>query len=195
MSGIDNTPKKEVVLPSGIKVKPIYGPEDVKGMDYKRDLGDAGEYPYTRGIYPLMYRDRPWIIRQYSGFSAGEDTNTRLKFLMQRGVTGLSLAFGLPSQMGLDSDHPLAEDEVGRAGVAIDTLRDMEDIFNGIPGIPAPEPKSRTTLCGTSESTLPIPSDGNTCRIARSLRSRGDIRLVFSDAAWRRRQYSRRAAR
>lgn len=133
MSGIDNTPKKEVVLPSGIKVKPIYGPEDVKGMDYKRDLGDAGEYPYTRGIYPLMYRDRPWIIRQYSGFSAGEDTNTRLKFLMQRGVTGLSLAFGLPSQMGLDSDHPLAEDEVGRAGVAIDTLRDMEDIFNGIP--------------------------------------------------------------
>lgn len=123
----------DVVLESGIKVKPIYGPEDVKDIDFKEDIGEPGEYPFTRGIHKYMYRFRPFTMRQYSGFATAKETNKRFKYLIKHGQTGLNVAFDLPTQCGLDSDDPLAEGEVGRVGMAIDTLKDMEDAFKGIP--------------------------------------------------------------
>lgn len=116
----------------GAELKPFYGPEDVSGIDYQRDIGNPGDYPYVRGNHPLMYRSRPLLHRVYSGFLSGEDTNTRLKYLTEQGLRGLSLALDLPTQLGLDSGDPRAEGEVGRVGVAIDTLQDMEDILKGI---------------------------------------------------------------
>lgn len=124
---------KRVVLESGIEVKPVYTPDDIKDLEYERDLGNPGEYPYTRGIHPDMYRSRPWTIRQYAGFGTPKETNERFKFLIQNGQTGLNVAFDLPTQLGLDSDDPLAEGEVGRVGMAVDTLRDFEVAFEGIP--------------------------------------------------------------
>jgi methylmalonyl-CoA mutase N-terminal domain/subunit len=125
--------EKEVILESGIKVKPVYTPEDVKDIDYNKDVQDPGKYPYTRGIHPYMYRARPWTMRQYSGFATARETNKRFKYLIEHGQTGLNVAFDLPTQMGLDSDDPRAEGEVGRVGMAVDTLKDMEYAFEGIP--------------------------------------------------------------
>jgi methylmalonyl-CoA mutase N-terminal domain/subunit len=113
---------------SGIEVKPVYTPDDVP-----RAPEPPGEPPFTRGIYPDMYRGRPWTIRQYAGFSSAEETNARFRYLLERGQTGLSIAFDLPTQLGLDSDDPRAEGEVGRTGVAIDSLADMELLLDGIP--------------------------------------------------------------
>ena len=118
---------------SGIEVKPLYGPPDLEGFDYQEKLGDPGEYPYTRGPYPSMYRGRPWTMRQYAGFGTAQETNQRFKYLTENGQTGLSVAFDLPTQMGRDSDHQLALGEVGKVGVAIDSLLDMRDLFDGIP--------------------------------------------------------------
>lgn len=118
---------------TGVKVKLFYDPEDMPRFDYETSLGNPGQYPYTRGIYPTMYRGKLWTMRQYAGFSTSENTNSRFKFLLEQGQTGLSLALDLPTQLGLDSDDPLAKDDVGKLGVAIDTLRDMEEIFEGIP--------------------------------------------------------------
>ena len=118
---------------TGVNVKLFYKPEDVPRFDYETSLGDPGRYPYTRGIYPTMYRGKLWTMRQYAGFATSENTNTRFKFLLDQGQTGLSLALDLPTQLGLDSDDPLARDDVGKLGVAIDTLRDMEEMFDGIP--------------------------------------------------------------
>lgn len=118
---------------TGIKVKLSYDPTDVPQFDYETSLGNPGQYPYTRGIYPSMYRSRLWTMRQYAGFSTSDNTNSRFKFLLNQGQTGLSLALDLPTQLGLDSDDPLAKDDVGKLGVAIDTLRDMEEMFDGIP--------------------------------------------------------------
>ena len=118
---------------SGIEIKPLYRPEDLgDGFDYVEKLGDPGEYPYTRGVYPTMYRGRPWTMRQYAGFGTAQETNARFKYLIEAGQTGLSVAFDLPTQMGRDSDHPLALGEVGKVGVAIDSLLDMRDLFEGI---------------------------------------------------------------
>jgi len=117
---------------SGIEVKPLYGPDDLEGFDYPEKLGDPGEYPYTRGVYPSMYRGRPWTMRQYAGFGTARETNERFKYLTENGQTGLSVAFDLPTQMGRDSDHALALGEVGKVGVAIDSLLDMRDLFDGI---------------------------------------------------------------
>ena len=125
--------EKEVILESGIKVKPVYKPEDIKNIDYIKDIQNPGEYPYTRGIHPFMYRARPWTMRQYSGFATARETNKRFKYLIEQGQTGLNVAFDLPTQMGLDSDDPQAEGEVGRVGMAVDTLKDMEYAFEGIP--------------------------------------------------------------
>ncbi len=124
---------KDVVLESGIKVKPIYTPEDVKGTDYEKEIQKPGEYPFTRGIHQFMYRSRPFTMRQYSGFATARETNKRFKYLIEHGQTGLNVAFDLPTQMGLDSDDPMAEGEVGRVGMAVDTLKDMEEAFEGIP--------------------------------------------------------------
>jgi len=115
----------------GIEVKRVYTPEDVGGGT--SDPGAPGEYPYTRGIYPTMYRGRLWTMRQYAGYATAEESNRRYRYLLAQGQTGLSIAFDLPTQMGYDSDHPLAQPEVGKVGVAIDSLADMEVLFEGIP--------------------------------------------------------------
>jgi len=111
----------------------LFTPDDTKDIDYSRDLGGPGEYPFTRGIYPTMYTGRLWTMRQYAGFGTAEESNRRYKYLLEQGQTGLSVAFDLPTQMGYDSDHPLSVGEVGKTGVAIDTLRDMEILLSGIP--------------------------------------------------------------
>jgi len=125
---------QEVILQSGIKVKPVYTPEDLEaaGFQYKRDLADPGTYPFTRGIHPLGFRSRAWTTRQYTGFGTPAETNERFKLMISHGQTGLNVAFDLPSQMGLDSDDPLAEGEVGRVGMAVDSLRDFEIAFKDI---------------------------------------------------------------
>ncbi|TET71694.1 MAG: methylmalonyl-CoA mutase [Candidatus Aminicenantes bacterium] len=118
---------------SGKKIKELYTPLDLDGFDYLKQLSFPGEYPYTRGIHPTMYRGRLWTMRQFSGFGTAEDTNKRYKYLLSHGQTGLSVAFHLPTIMGFDSDHPLAQGEIGKCGVAIDSLADMEILFNEIP--------------------------------------------------------------
>jgi len=125
--------KEEFFTESGIPVKRLYTPLDLEGSDYVRDLAFPGEYPYTRGVYPSMYRGRLWTMRNYAGFGTAEDTNKRFRYLLKQGMPGLSVAFDLPTQIGYDSDHPMAEGAVGRVGVAVDTLADMETIFEGIP--------------------------------------------------------------
>ncbi len=118
---------------SGTTIERLYTPLDVESLDYLEDLGFPGEYPYTRGVQPTMYRGRFWTMRQYAGFATAEETNKRYKFLLDKGQTGLSVAFDLPTQIGYDSDHPLSSGEVGKVGVAIDSLADMEILFDGIP--------------------------------------------------------------
>ncbi len=113
-------------------MKTIYTPEDLNGIDYQKDLGEAGEFPFTRGIHKDMYRSRLWTMRQFAGFGSAEETNRRFKYLLSQGETGLSVAFHLPTLMGLDSDYPLSEGEVGRDGVAVDSLKDFEILFDGI---------------------------------------------------------------
>jgi methylmalonyl-CoA mutase N-terminal domain/subunit len=125
-------PKKAFTTVSGRKIKELYTPADLADFDYLGDLNFPGEYPYTRGIHPTMYRGRLWTMRQFSGFGTAEDTNKRYKYLLSHGQTGLSVAFHLPTLMGVDSDHPLAKGEVGQCGVAIDSLADMEILFKGI---------------------------------------------------------------
>src|SRR5437016_3400248 len=118
---------------SGIEKKPVYTPDDLAGFDPRSRLGVPGGYPFTRGIHPTMYRGKLWTMRQFAGFGSAEDTNQRYKFLLEHGQTGLSVAFDFPTLMGYDSDHPRAEGEVGKCGVAISSLADMEDLFRGIP--------------------------------------------------------------
>jgi methylmalonyl-CoA mutase N-terminal domain/subunit len=118
---------------SGIPVERVYSPLSEPGCDYVKDLGFPGGYPYTRGVQPTMYRGRLWTMRQYAGFASAEESNKRYKYLLEQGQTGLSVAFDLPTQIGYDSDHPMARGEVGKVGVAIDSLRDMEVLFEGIP--------------------------------------------------------------
>src|SRR5215216_2697126 len=110
-----------------------FNPHNTRDVDYEKDLGAPGEFPYTRGIYPNMYRGRLWTMRQYAGYATAEESNARYKYLLAQGTTGLSVAFDLPTQIGLDSDDPLAVGEVGKVGVAIDSLDDMERLFAGIP--------------------------------------------------------------
>ncbi len=125
--------RRDFTTVSGRKIQELYSPGDLDDFDYLRDLNFPGEYPYTRGIHPTMYRGRPWTIRQFSGFGTAEDTNKRYKYLLSHGQTGLSVAFQLPTLMGVDSDHLLSQGEIGKCGVAIDTLADMEILFDGIP--------------------------------------------------------------
>ena len=113
--------------------RPFHRPEDLADWDPQRDLGFPGEYPFTRGIYPTGYRSRVWTMRQYAGYGTARESNARFRYLLAQGTTGLSVAFDLPTQVGLDSDHPMALGEVGRSGVAIDSLEDMETLFQGIP--------------------------------------------------------------
>ncbi|MGD9074586.1 MAG: methylmalonyl-CoA mutase family protein [Desulfobacteraceae bacterium] len=125
---------EEVILQSGIKVKPAYTPEDLDrvGFEYLKDLGNPGEFPFTRSLHPLGYRSRNWTTRQYTGFGTPEETNERFRLMISHGQTGLNVAFDLPTQMGYDSDDPMAEGEVGRVGMAVDSLRDFEIAFKDI---------------------------------------------------------------
>ncbi|MCD6265089.1 MAG: methylmalonyl-CoA mutase family protein [Deltaproteobacteria bacterium] len=125
--------KPEFTNTSGIPLKRVYTPLDAAHLDYMKGLGLPGEYPFTRGVQPTMYRGRLWTMRQYAGFGTAEDTNRRYRFLLDAGQTGLSVAFDLPTQIGYDSDHPLAQGEVGKVGVTIDSLKDMETLFDQIP--------------------------------------------------------------
>jgi methylmalonyl-CoA mutase, N-terminal domain len=118
---------------SGLPINNLYTPEDVKDIDFDTEIGWPGEYPYTRGIHPAMYRSRLWTMRQFTGFGTAAQTNERLRYLVSSGATGLSIAFHLPTLMGLDSDHPYSRGEVGRCGVTMDSLQDMETLFSGIP--------------------------------------------------------------
>lgn len=118
---------------SGVEINRLYGPDDLEGVDLDAELGQPGQPPYKRGIHPTMYRSRFWTMRQFSGFGTAEDTNKRFHYLLDNGQTGLSVAFHLPTLMGYDSDHPLSEGEVGKCGVAIDSLADMETLFDQIP--------------------------------------------------------------
>ena len=130
---IDEERLRSAATASGIPLEPLYTPDDAPSDRYLEELGFPGEYPFTRGPYGSMYRERIWTIRQYSGMATAEETNSRYKYLLERGQTGLSVALDLPTQMGYDSDDPLVEEEVGRVGVALDTLADMERLFDGIP--------------------------------------------------------------
>ncbi len=129
---LEKRPPAPAMTPSEIPLEPLYGPESADGRD-PSEIGYPGQYPYTRGLHPSMYRGRLWTFRQYAGFGTAEDTNARYKFLLEQGQTGLSVALDLPTQMGYDSDDPYVEEEVGRVGVAIDTLADMEVIFRDLP--------------------------------------------------------------
>jgi methylmalonyl-CoA mutase N-terminal domain/subunit len=125
-------PQPEPTTISGIPLRPLYTPETTP-IDYGRDLGDPGEYPFTRGVYETMYRGKLWTMRQFAGFGTADETNRRFRYLLEHGQTGLSTAFDMPTLMGYDSDHARSLGEVGREGVAVDTLADMEDLFRGIP--------------------------------------------------------------
>jgi methylmalonyl-CoA mutase N-terminal domain/subunit len=126
---------KEVIYQSGIHVKPVYTPKDLEeiGFEYEKDLADPGSYPFTRSLHPLGYRSRAWTTRQYTGFGTPAETNQRFQYMISHGQTGLNVAFDLPTQMGLDSDDPQALGEVGRVGMAVDSLKDFEIAFKGIP--------------------------------------------------------------
>ena len=118
---------------SGFPIQPVYGPSDLSAWEPAEQLGDPGSYPYTRGVYPTMYTARPWTMRQYAGFGTATESNHRYHQLLAAGTTGLSVAFDLPTQMGYDSDNPIASGEVGKVGVAIDSVDDMRLLFDGIP--------------------------------------------------------------
>ncbi|WP_053955571.1 acyl-CoA mutase large subunit family protein [Inediibacterium massiliense] len=132
---IQKRPERKEIFESGSGevVNRLYTPLDIEDFDYEKDLGMPGSFPYTRGVQPNMYRGRFWTMRMYAGFATAEESNKRYKFLIEQGSMGLSVAFDLPTQIGYDSDHPLAEGEVGKVGVAIDSLADMEILFDGIP--------------------------------------------------------------
>ena len=118
---------------SGLPMDPVISPDELGDRDAERDLGYPGQFPFTRGIYPTMYRGRLWTMRQYAGFGSAIESNRRYRYLLEKGQTGLSVAFDLPTQIGMDSDHPVAQGEVGKVGVAIDSLEDMQTLFDGIP--------------------------------------------------------------
>ena len=136
-------------ISSGTEVEPLYAPEDLTGRDYNEAVGYPGEYPFTRGIQPTMYRGRLWTMRQYAVFASAEESNKRYRYLLEQGQTGLSIAFDLPTQIGYDSDHPLAQGEVGKVGVAIDSLADLEVLFQEIP-------LDKVSTSMTINSTAPI---------------------------------------
>ena len=127
------TAERQFTTISGVPIEPLYGPEDLRGIDWQRDIGVPGEFPYTRGIHRDMYRGKLWTMRQFSGFATPEETNRRYHYLLEQGQTGLSVAFDLPTLMGYDADHALSSGEVGKCGASICSLEDMEILFRGIP--------------------------------------------------------------
>jgi methylmalonyl-CoA mutase N-terminal domain/subunit len=141
--------QQKFITSSEIEVAPLYSPEDLEGSHYDEHVGYPGEYPFTRGAQPSMYRGRLWTMRQYAGYAGAEESNARYRYLLDQGQTGLSVAFDLPTQIGYDSDNPLSEGEVGRVGVAIDSLEDVETLFAGIP-------LDRVSTSMTINATAPV---------------------------------------
>src|SRR2546427_1841771 len=125
--------KEPRMTDAGVEIAPLYTARGLEGFEESRDLGRAGEPPFTRGVYPTMYRGRTWTMRQYAGMGTAAQTNERFRYLLDHGQTGLSIAFDLPTQMGYDSDHPRAQGEVGKTGVAIDSIEDMRRLLRDIP--------------------------------------------------------------
>src|ERR1700674_1710467 len=125
--------ERKAASPSGLPIAAVVNANDLPARDAERDLGYPGQFPFTRGVYPPMYRGRLWPTRQYAGFGSAVESNQRYRYLLAQGVKGLSVAFDLPTQIGMDSDHVLALGEVGKVGVAIDSLEDMQPLFDGIP--------------------------------------------------------------
>ena len=131
---LERMPEREYLrTTSGVPINRIYTPQDMEGTDYSRDIGLPGEYPYTRGVQPTMYRAKPWTMRMFAGFGTAEDTNKRFKYLLSQGQTGLSTAFDMPTLYGYDTDHPMAAGEFGKCGVAVSSLADMEILFADLP--------------------------------------------------------------
>src|SRR5262244_795151 len=130
--GTKQASTKDAKTSSGIEMKVVFRPEDA-AVDYQADLADPGRFPFTRGPYPDMYRGKLWTMRQYAGYASAAESNARYRYLLEQGQTGLSVAFDLPTQMGYDSDHPLARGEVGKVGVAIATIEDMRILTDGLP--------------------------------------------------------------
>ena len=132
---LEKTPEREPSFStiSRHPIRRLYTPLDLSDFEYARELGFPGDYPYTRGVYPTMYRGKIWTMRMFAGHGTPEETNQRFRYLLEQGQTGLSVAFDLPTLMGYDSDHPLSRGEVGKCGVAIDSLKDMEILFDRIP--------------------------------------------------------------
>ncbi|MFA4836084.1 MAG: methylmalonyl-CoA mutase family protein [Dehalococcoidia bacterium] len=141
--------KAQFKTTSGVALEGVYAPDDMDGLDYVRDLGYPGEFPFTRGVQPTMYRGKLWTMRQYAGFSSAEESNKRYRYLLEQGQTGLSVAFDLPTQIGYDSDDPMAEGEIGKVGVPIDTLSDIETLFKDIP-------LGKVSTSMTINSTAPV---------------------------------------
>ncbi|MFY9689031.1 MAG: methylmalonyl-CoA mutase family protein, partial [Candidatus Acidiferrales bacterium] len=125
--------ERKAASTTGLPMEAVITPEDLAGWNPERDLGYPGEFPFTRGVYPTMYRGRLWTMRQYAGFGSAIESNRRYRYLLEKGQTGLSVAFDLPTQIGMDSDHALAQGEVGKVGVSIDSLDDMLALFDSIP--------------------------------------------------------------
>ena len=148
---IKKAPEREekFLTTSGIEIDDVYTPDDRQAFDYNQTLGYPGEYPFTRGVQPTMYRGRMWTMRQYAGFASAEATNKRYHYLLEQGQTGLSVAFDLPTQIGYDSDSPNAQGEVGKVGVPISSLEDMETLFEGIP-------LGKVSTSMTINSTAPV---------------------------------------
>lgn len=129
----DDEPNDSRQTSSGIPLPASFGPQETAELRYAQQLGDPGQFPYTRGLYPEMYRQRLWTFRQYAGYADAAESNRRYRYLLSQGTAGLSVAFDLPTQIGYDSDHAMARGEVGRVGVAIDSIEDMRRLFDGIP--------------------------------------------------------------
>jgi len=148
---VKRSPERQQIFAtsSGIELDAVYAPDDLPGFDYEAALGYPGDYPFTRGIQPNLYRGRLWTFRQYAGFASAEESNRRYRYLLEQGQTGLSVAFDLPTQIGYDSDHPLAHGEVGKCGVPVCTLRDMEILFDQIP-------MDKVSTSMTINSTAPV---------------------------------------
>ena len=148
---LDRAPERDALFDttSHVPVHDAYTSEDLRGWDERERLGYPGEYPFTRGVQPTMYRGRLWTMRQYAGYATAEESNARFRYLLERGQTGLSVAFDLPTQMGYDADHPIAEGEVGKVGVSISSLDDMEELLTGLP-------LDKVTTSMTINATAPI---------------------------------------
>ncbi len=184
--------KEQFATVSNLDVDRLYTPLDVDDVDYEEDIGFPGEEPFTRGVYPTMYRGRQWTMRQFAGFGTADETNERFHYLIDEGQTGLSTAFDMPTLMGIDSDDVMADGEVGKEGVAVDTLADMERLFDGID---LGEVSTSFTINPAPPSSTRCTSRWPTSRASRARRSAEPYRTICSRSSSHRRSGSFRRSR